>query len=103
MFDLSPTGQLIVLIAVAYFAFMVGRATGGRRESDETRSMRQMQQEQDAADAFAALSPSIQNDVDRLLADKKLIEAVKLIREHTGKDLKDSKDIADMRRKRLLI
>lgn len=99
MFDFDPTGGWLVLAAVAYVAFMIGRMSGGKGETESEREMRRMQEEQEAEDAFASLSPSVQADVDRLLTEKKTIEAVKVIRENTGKGLKESKDVVDQRRK----
>ena len=97
MLALDPTGGWLILAAVAYIAFMIGRAGAGRRESPEEREMRRMREGERAATAFAALSPSVQADVDRLLLDRKKIEAIKLIREHTGMGLKESKDAAEHR------
>lgn len=93
----------MALIAVGYFAFRIGRATGRPRESAEERQMRRMQEETNAANAFAELSPAVQTDVDRLLMDKKVIEAIKVIREHTGLGLRDAKLATDHRRKQLAI
>lgn len=97
MQDLDPTGGWLILAAAAYIAFMAGRASAGRRESPEEREMRRMREGERAADAFASLSPSVQTDVDRLLAAGKKIEAIKLIREQTGMGLKESKEAAEQR------
>ncbi len=99
MFDFDPTGGWLVLAAVAFVAFRIGRMSAGKSESAGEREMRRMQEEQAAEDTFASLSPSVQADVDRLLADKKVIDAVKVVRENTGKGLKESKDVVDQRRK----
>ncbi|PQA88513.1 hypothetical protein [Hyphococcus luteus] len=99
MFDFDPTGGWLALAAVAYVAFMIGRMSAAKGETAGEREMRRMQEEQAAEDAFASLSPSVQADVDQLLAEKKIIEAVKVIRENTGKGLKESKDVVDQRRK----
>ncbi|MAW81701.1 MAG: hypothetical protein CMI63_15800 [Parvularcula sp.] len=96
-FSLEQWGLIAVL---AYVAFMAGRMTRSG-ESPETRAMRRMEEETKAADAFSSLSPSVQSEVDRLLMDKKLIEAIKVIREHTGLGLKDSKIAAEQRRKQI--
>ena len=98
MFNLDPMGQGLLLAAVAYFSFMIGRSVGRSHESPEAREMRRMEEQTKAADAFASLTPSIQTDVDRLLLDDKKIQAIKLIRENTGMGLKDSKIAADLRR-----
>ncbi|MEZ5891996.1 MAG: hypothetical protein R3C58_02445 [Parvularculaceae bacterium] len=100
MEDFAPAGGWLATAFIAYVAFMIGRATKGS-ESAESREMRRMQEEQTALSAFSSLTPSIQTDVDRLLLDRKLIEAIKLIREHTGLGLKDSKFAAEQRLKQI--
>lgn len=94
--------QFWLLIAVAVAAFLFGRASarggGGNGESDEARRMRI---EQAAEQAFSSLTPMAQADVDQLLTNGKLIEAIKRIREETGLGLKDAKDTADYRKRAL--
>lgn len=93
----DPTGGWLVLAAAVCLAFMAGRASAGQRESPEERAMRRLREGERAANAFAALSPPVQSDIDRLLLDGKKIEAIKIIREQTGMGLKESKDLADLR------
>lgn len=101
MQDLDPPGGWLLLAAAVYIAFMAGRASAGPRESPEDRELRRMREGERAAGAFAALSPSVQADVDRLLLDGKKIEAIKIIREQTGMGLKESKGVADQRQTRI--
>ncbi len=96
MFDFSME-QWLLIAFIAYVAFTIGRMSKSA-ETPEARATRRMEEETRAADAFSSLSPSIQSDVDRLLMDKKLIEAIKVIREHTGLGLKESKIAAEQRR-----
>ncbi|MFC2950987.1 ribosomal protein L7/L12 [Marinicaulis aureus] len=100
MFDFSME-QWLLIAFLAYVAFTIGRMSKSG-EAPEAREARRMAEETRAADAFASLSPSIQSDVDRLLMDKKKIEAIKVIREHTGLGLKESKIAADKRASQIL-
>ncbi len=99
MFDFSLQ-QWGLIALLAWAAFMIGRMTKSS-ESPEAREMRRMQEETKAADSFSSLSPSVQADVDRLLKDRKKIEAIKLIRENTGLGLKESKIAAEQRQKQI--
>ena len=96
MFDFTME-QWVLFAFCVWLAFTIGRMTKSG-ESPEARELRVMEEKTRAADAFSSLSPSIQSDVDRLLLDNKLIEAIKLIRENTGLGLKESKIAAEMRR-----
>lgn len=88
--------QLWLLIAaVAVGAFMLGRMTGG--ESPEDRAARRMQERQEIENAFANLSPDVQQEIDALIARRKKIEAIKRFREATGRGLKESKDAVEHR------
>lgn len=100
MFDLSIE-QWLFIAFIAYAAFTIGRMSKSG-ESAEARQMRLMEEETKAANAFSSLTPSIQTDVDRLLMDKKKIEAIKLIREHTGLGLKEAKLAADRRQSEIV-
>lgn len=87
------------VLAVAVIAFWLGRAT--RNQGGDDREARQMQAVLDAEQRFSSLSPSKQAEVDRLLTSGKLIDAVKAIRTETGGGLKESKMIADSRRRQI--
>lgn len=87
------------IIAIAAIAFWLGRITGGPGNDDL--EARQMREKMAAEETFLSLSPSKQAEVDRLLMSGKLIEAIKAIRAETGGGLKDSKTIADQRRRQL--
>jgi ribosomal protein L7/L12 len=100
MTNLDPAAQWLLLAFVAWASFMIGRATANRTSAEERR-MRRENEEQEASEAFASLPSSVHADVDRLLLDGKLIEAIKLIREHTSLGLKDSKLAADQRRRQI--
>lgn len=87
----------LLLAAIGGLFFWLGRATA-RSETAEQREMRRMREREAGAAALSSLAPSSQADVDRLVMDGKIIEAVKLVREATGLGLKESKDAVDARR-----
>ena len=86
-----------ILIATALMGFFSGRAS---KETDAG-GMPYLKDFDEANAAFANLTPEGQSEVDQLLRDGKLINAVKRIREETGRGLKDAKMIVDARRKTL--
>ncbi len=85
----------LLLAVTAFLSFIIGRTTarmgGGDSES------RRMTEANEIAAATANLSPSIWADVDRLLAEKKKIEAIKVLREASGLGLKLAKDAVEQR------
>ncbi len=84
---------VILLLAVAYAAFRVGRATAPGN-SEEARMLARV----NAEDLFAKLPADAQTAVDERIRNGKIIEAVKIIRENTGAGLKESKQAVDMRK-----
>ena len=100
MENFEPYQLWLLMGAVAYVSFLAGRVTanGGSTESAEERRFRE---DHEAERNFSSLSPSKQTEIDGLLTDGKLIEAIKLIREETGIGLRDAK-LAAERRKRML-
>jgi len=100
MFGFETPTQWLVLAIVAYLAFQAGRATKSTL-SPEEREAQRMQAEAAAINAFSMLPPSVQSEVDQLLLAKKKIEAIKLIREHTGLGLKDAKTAAEYRERQI--
>lgn len=97
MENAEPYQLWLVMAAVAYAAFLFGRATA-RGGGGLSREERRTQQRHDAERVFSSLSASKQADADRLLNDGELIEAVKLIRAEAGIGLKEAKAAADLRR-----
>ena len=94
MENLDPMGRWLVLAVVAWVAFMIGRFTAGRGGDPLARKLAD---EQEIAAATATLSPSVWADVDRLLSEKKKIEAIKVLREASGLGLKLAKDAVEQR------
>ena len=95
MENLEPYKLWLLMAAVAYIAFMVGRATKGA--SPEERARRDMVAHQEIETALAQLPSSKLEEIDRLIADRKKIEAIKVMREATGLGLKLSKMAVDQR------
>jgi len=95
MENLEPHIQWIVLTVTAWVAFMIGRAS--KPGSAVDREARRMAEEQEIAAATANLPPSVWADVDRLLAEKKKIQAIKVLREASGLGLKLSKQAVEQR------
>jgi ribosomal protein L7/L12 len=78
--------------ALAYGAYVIGKDHGARGRADPQRTSLS------AAEAFSKLGADLQSEVDGLLRDKKIIEAIKRVRSAAGLGLKESKDIVDARR-----
>ncbi len=94
--NLTSNQLWLVLTAVAVVAFILGRGSGGGA-SPEERAERQMREQQEAEQLFANLAPEVQQKVDERIQAGKKIEAIKLLREHSGAGLKASKQAVDMR------
>ncbi len=95
MESLDPTGRWLLLTVTAFVAFMLGRASKGGDGVDPV--ARRMAEEQDIAQATANLSPTVWAEVDRLLSERKKIEAIKVLREASGLGLKLSKQAVEQR------
>ncbi len=95
MDNFEPYQIFLLMAAVAYAAFLFGRASARGGEGREERRLREAH---DAERTFSALDMSKQAEVDRLLTDGKVIAAVKEIRAASGLGLKEAKITADWRR-----
>lgn len=94
MFDnMSGETPLLLLVAtLAFAAYLMGRRAGsGRRD-------RVGQGGPAPATVFEALPKDKQAEVDRLIAARKLIEAIKLVRDIADLELYDAKQVVDWRR-----
>ncbi len=98
MSALEPIQIWLLMAAVAYVAFMTGRATANRGDK-ESRESRALRRQENAERIFSEMSASTREEVDRLLSDGKIIHAVKAIREETGLGLRDAKLAVDWRRR----
>lgn len=101
MSNFEPYQLWLLMAAIAYVAYLFGRASARAGGDGESREARRMREQQEAEYAFSSLSPAKQADVDRLLTDGRLIQAVKLIRQESGLGLKEAKSVADHRRRLL--
>ena len=99
MDQLNAEQWKMVVAAAAFIGFMVGRIAGRRGASGS--GSPPPAPGRPPEEAFAALAPETQAEVDLLLHEKKLINAIKEIRTASGLGLKESKDVADWRRKEI--
>jgi ribosomal protein L7/L12 len=95
MESFEPYQLWLVMAAVAYVGFLLGRATKGA--SPEERQRQLMVEHQEIETAMAGLDGSKLAEVDRLMADGKKIEAIKVLREATGLGLRLSKMAVERR------
>ncbi len=98
MENLEPLQIWLLMGAVAYIAFMAGRATANKGDK-ESREARAFRIQENAESLFSSLTGSTVEEVDRLIGNGKIINAVRVVRENTGAGLKDSKDAVDWRRR----
>ncbi len=89
MQNFSPVQLWLLMAAVAYVAFLFGRAT--KPVDPQERERRRLVEEAEIETAVSGLSASKWEEIDRLLSDRKKIEAIKVLREATGLGLKLSK------------
>lgn len=97
--NIEPYQIIFLILAVAYFAFMAGRASAG--VSAEPREARAQRRAMAAEQLFAALTPEQQAGVDAIIREGRTIEAIKQVREYSGSGLKESKEAIDWRRSQL--
>jgi ribosomal protein L7/L12 len=94
MENLDPLGHWLLLGVTAWVSFMIGRSTAGRGGDPLARKLAD---DQEIAAAVSTLPPSVWAEVDRLLSEKKKIEAIKVLREASGLGLKQAKDAVEQR------
>ena len=94
MFDDLTATQIWISAAVAVAAFILGRVSVG---SPSERARSTLMAEEEASRTYARLSSSARAEVDRLLADGRMIEAVKLIRAELNTGLYEAKQAVDLR------
>lgn len=103
MLDFDASNWLTYLL-IAVVAFVVGRVSAGASRSDSVdRVTRRQNEENDAREIWRSLSAQGKSQVDEFLAARKIIEAVKVIRNETGAELKLSKQVVDMRGRNELV
>lgn len=95
---LDPFQIWLLMGAVAYFAFMAGRATANRGDQ-ESREQKALRRQENAERIFSQMPASTLEEVDRLLRDGKTIEAIKAVRASAGLGLRDAKLAVDWRKR----
>lgn len=100
MENLDPGMNWLIVAVIAFCAFILGRASArGGEGGGESRQARRLHDIERATAALAALEMSKQAELDRLITDGRIIDAVRLLREATGMGLYESKLAVDERRK----
>lgn len=89
MEDVSPIQFWLLIAAVAFASFLFGRAT--KPVSPQERERQRQVEQQEIDTALSGVTASKWAEIDRLLSDRKKIEAIKVLREATGLGLKLSK------------
>jgi len=95
MESFEPYQLWLVMAAVAYVGFLLGRTTKGG--SSEAREHQRMVEEQEIETAMAGLDVSKLEEIDRHMRDVKKIEAIKVLREATGLGLRLAKMAVERR------
>ncbi|GJL95610.1 MAG: hypothetical protein DHS20C05_20150 [Hyphococcus sp.] len=98
MNNFEPYQLWLLIVAVAYVAFLAGRASGRHGATAGNREQEKFLRQQEAEATFNGLPLSKREEVDRLIKDGKIIAAVKAVREDTGGGLKESKAVVDVRK-----
>lgn len=97
---LTPEYTLLHLLAFAIVGFIAGRISA--RAGDPRRSADKKQQQRTAARTaqqnLDRLSPRVRAEVETLLADGRIIEAVRDVRAALSLGLKEAKDVVDLLR-----
>lgn len=97
---MEPIGQGFdwINLAIALLAgFLLGRWSAGlgSPEAQAARKKAEVSAKITAQQRLGKLSRSARAEVERLAAEDRIIEAVKIVRTELGVDLKDAKDIVD--------
>ena len=100
MFDgLSDMQMWLLILGVAVAAFVAGRRSASA--SPEALERKRAAQEE-AAKTFTRLSTTTRAEVDRLLAEGKTVEAIKLMRAELNTGLYEAKQVVDQRKRSAL-
>lgn len=97
MFDgLTDMQMWLLIVGVAVAAFVVGRlSTSASPEALERKRIAH----EEAARNFKRLQKHTQAEVDALVADRKMVAAIKLIRAELNTGLFEAKQIVDLRKR----
>lgn len=95
MENIEPYQIWLVIAAVGYAGFLLGRATKG--PGAEERARRAFAEDEEIRTAMDELAPTKLEEIDRLMAERKKIEAIKVLREASGLGLKLAKMAVEQR------
>lgn len=95
----NPNHLWTVLAIVAVCSYLLGRSSAGRNSAGGSRAEQRLKETEAAAATLSSLDATHQLEIDRLLSEKKTIEAIKYLREKTGLSLYEAKLAVDERRK----
>lgn len=95
MDHIEPYQFWLLLAAVGYAGFSLGRATKGL--TPEERAQRSFAEDEKIRTAMDELSPATLEEIDRLMAARKKIEAIRVLREASGLELKLAKIAVERR------
>lgn len=91
MENVEPYQIIMLMAAVAYAAFLFGRATAGGSEHQR------LVENEEIEAAMRTISAPKLEEIDRLIADRKKIAAIKVVRAETGLGLRPAKMAVDRR------
>lgn len=98
MFEDLSSFQIWLIVAATFgTGFALGRSTADASSASRTHITRLIREE--ASRNFAQLSSDTQAEVDRLAAEGKIIDAVKLVRVALNTGLYEAKQIVDQRKR----
>jgi hypothetical protein len=89
MDPLEPHRLWLLIAGVGFFAFLLGRATKGA--GPDERARRSLAEDEAIRTGLNRLSPPTLQEIDRLIAERKKIEAIRVLREATGLGLRLAK------------
>lgn len=101
--DLTTPGYtLLELLAALVAGFVAGRLTAGAGDPRVKEAKRQQQRAADLSvrEAVHGLPPDVRAKIERLIAEDRIIEAIRDFRAATQLGLKEAKDAIDMIRGR---
>lgn len=90
-----PVPALIALVAIFLMLVIVLARRSSRGRDDLLRPPAHMARPRRNAPARITLAPDVMQQVAELLAQRRKIEAIKLVREATGLGLKEAKDFVE--------
>jgi ribosomal protein L7/L12 len=96
----TPAYTLLHLLAALLAGFIIGRITAGTSDPRRREAKKREQRTAELAvrEQVRTLPPDLRMRTERLLAEGKIIEAIRDVRLETGLGLKESKDLVELLR-----